>query len=44
MYFTDYEQYYCIDLEKADSKRVYEDDVEKLYFALLGEKVEVKKD
>lgn len=44
LYFTDYEQYYCIDLEKADSKRVYEDDVEKLYFALLGEKVEVKKD
>lgn len=44
LYFTDYEQYYCIDLEKADTKRVYEDDVEKLYFVLLGEKVEVKKD
>ncbi len=44
LYYTDYEQYYCIDLEKADTKRVYADDVEKLYFALLGERVEVEKD
>lgn len=44
LYYTDYEQYYCIDLEKASTKRVYADDAEKLYFELLGIRVEAEKD
>ncbi len=44
LHYTDYEQYYCIDLETAEMKRVYADDVEKIYFALMGQLVETEAD
>lgn len=42
LHYTDYEQYYCIDLKTAEVKRVYAADAEKIYFALMGELVEAE--
>lgn len=44
LYYTDYEQYYCIDLQTAKTKRVYADDGEKLYFSLVGASVEAEEE